>query len=322
MLSSDSRVSLSYLPFPEATNSWSAVMNGFLTKIHGRCNLPAGYFLITVPENATFSNDEAPSKNPFNVTPYRRPSISVSASYNTPQAFAAVLQAIFAALTLYHAYGHQIDRFGYAAFGLTVVPYAIMSLLNLIANLVCPTYPAMYLVSNKALRELQTKSPAMELEIDSVVGTLSDASDKDIQRRLLDPIAYSRRHGTDLGNLKFRRQRILFQALTLFIVYGTMLGINGGLSKFNPQASTTLERWFTICWLGFGWVTGFLMALEADNWESRQVLNIGPEKSYFNDHKDVFPYVLILCLISTVATIGGFVVVGKMIFSYGVCNIV
>ncbi len=55
-------------------------------------------------------------------------------------------QLIFAIATLYSARGDQIPLFGYAAFGLTVVQYAWMSFVNLLANSMCPQYGTMFLV--------------------------------------------------------------------------------------------------------------------------------------------------------------------------------
>ncbi|KAI8247765.1 hypothetical protein K4K53_001448 [Colletotrichum sp. SAR 10_77] len=62
---------------------------------------------------------------------------------------------IFAISTLYRTRGDQIERYGYAAFGLTVIPYAWMSLINLVGNAICPQYDKIYVVSSRALRDLQ-----------------------------------------------------------------------------------------------------------------------------------------------------------------------
>ena len=61
-------------------------------------------------------------------------------------------------MTLYNTQGRQIEKFGYAAFGLTVVPYAVMSIVNGFANLLCPDYSAVYIVCNQTLDNLHTRS--------------------------------------------------------------------------------------------------------------------------------------------------------------------
>lgn len=302
-----------------------AVINGLTTKVQGRCNLPPGYFLITVPGEATFDNDQAwaPWRIPFRKKPEKMPADSIAVSNSIPQALAAVIQGFFAAITLYRSYGHQIDHFGFAAFGLTVVPYAVMSLLNLVANVVCPTYPAMYLVSNKTLRQLQADSSNNALEVDSVVGTLSDVSDENIRDTLSSAIVQwpDSMGGVDLGQLEFRTEHGFFEFWSFFGIICVNLAIIGGLSKFRSQSSSISERIWTMLWLAFGVLVGLVTAHEVDNWESRRVLNMGEKESYQKDCWRIVKDVFSLCLLGAGA-IGGFVVVGKEILSYGVCNIV
>jgi len=56
-------------------------------------------------------------------------------------------------MTLYQSRGNQINIYGYAAFGLTVVPYAIISLVNLFSALVTPEYPALFMVGSDIMDE-------------------------------------------------------------------------------------------------------------------------------------------------------------------------
>ncbi|KAK0724051.1 hypothetical protein B0H67DRAFT_99024 [Lasiosphaeris hirsuta] len=72
--------------------------------------------------------------------------VSIGSTYNIPKALFGVFQSIAAGITLYRARGDQLDRFGYAAFGLSVAPYITMSAANLLGSVVCPEYPSMYLV--------------------------------------------------------------------------------------------------------------------------------------------------------------------------------
>ncbi|RYP64374.1 hypothetical protein DL771_008768 [Monosporascus sp. 5C6A] len=55
-------------------------------------------------------------------------------------------KAVAGGITIYRARGDQISRYGYGAFGLSVVPYVFMSLVNIIASLFSPEFPTMYLV--------------------------------------------------------------------------------------------------------------------------------------------------------------------------------
>ena len=175
------------------------VISCLATEIHGRCKLPPGYVLVKVPYDAAFAEDEASSgdlhdswwKRKYHnvskaVTDAVKPrqltdSVTIASSHSALKALVALVQALFAIATLYNAYGHQIDRFGYAACGLTVVPYALMSLINLCANLACPEYSKMYLVSNQALEQLQRQYTPSRLEYtqDKVVEQTSTHQDEE-----------------------------------------------------------------------------------------------------------------------------------------------
>jgi hypothetical protein len=83
------------------------------------------------------------------------PQCTVSSSYNVPQVLISVVQLIFALVTLYRTRGDQLNKYGYSAFGLTVLPYFIMSLINLAGNIVTPTYSNLYLVHSRELEEFE-----------------------------------------------------------------------------------------------------------------------------------------------------------------------
>ena len=74
-----------------------------------------------------------------------------------------------AGYALYRARGGQISCYGYAAFGLTVIPYLIMSLLNSFADAVTPSYPTCYLVRSEEMDEAERREGCY---FDGVVGRL------------------------------------------------------------------------------------------------------------------------------------------------------
>lgn len=75
-----------------------------------------------------------------------------------------MLQFTYATVTLVQTTrGAQIDTYGYAAFGLTLIPYAMMSLVNLISALTTPSYSTMFMVRNEVMDEAK---------FDGVVGRL------------------------------------------------------------------------------------------------------------------------------------------------------
>lgn len=78
------------------------------------------------------------------ITPHYDGDIQLCKSHNILKWLVAPTQLLFASFTLYRTRGNQIDQYGYAAFGLTVIPYAIMSLNNLSANILTPDYPSIW----------------------------------------------------------------------------------------------------------------------------------------------------------------------------------
>ncbi|KAE9967649.1 hypothetical protein Vi05172_g334 [Venturia inaequalis] len=65
-------------------------------------------------------------------------STDISSYYSVSTALVAIIQLVFASLTIYHAHGDQILRYGHAAFGHTVAPYLVMSTVNLFGSLLTP----------------------------------------------------------------------------------------------------------------------------------------------------------------------------------------
>lgn len=154
-------------------------------KIHGRCQLPDGYDLVEVPRIATFVDDgEEPARScpqrlwwwaiaMFRAKP--EPRTTICCSYNFIKILVSVAQLLFAISTLYRTRGDQVDLYGYAAFGLTVTPYAWMSFINLLGNLMRPQYDTMFVVESTdldELRELIAKSDGQTKEHFAVTGTV------------------------------------------------------------------------------------------------------------------------------------------------------
>lgn len=88
----------------------------------------AEYLLAKMPHN-------------FVVTPLvqsRSSKTNLSCNYSILKTIAAIIQIIYGSFELYQSRGRQIARFGYAAYSLTVIPYIIMSLMNLLATFAEP----------------------------------------------------------------------------------------------------------------------------------------------------------------------------------------
>jgi hypothetical protein len=162
---------------------------------------------MVVPWDATFEEDDDPPLLPLHrhlgrwvTSPFRieeSPHTALCCSYNLIKIIISMVQLLFAIATLYRTRGDQIDRYGYAAFGLTVVPYAWMTVINLVGNAMCPQYDSMFLVESEGLKELRACVDAYELRarakaagseavnrfvVSGTVGTLTEDADRNLRR--------------------------------------------------------------------------------------------------------------------------------------------
>lgn len=125
--------------------------------------------------------------------------VSLSSSYNLIKAVISMVQLGLAISTLYRARGDQLARYGYAAFGLTVSPYAWMSLVNLFGNLMCPQYDCVFVVGSDGLdhlqRRLETASAGdrRRFGVTGLVGRLDRVSDQHLQALRREGRAFGRR---------------------------------------------------------------------------------------------------------------------------------
>jgi hypothetical protein len=141
-------------------------------KIHGLRSLPRGYELAILPDNATIvANGEAPIKD-----------VHISSSYNLAQVIVSLVQLISSSVTLYRARGDQLDQYGYAAFGLTVLPYVTMSIVNFFGNLVTPNYQAVYMVYSAELEEAKSRGGTFDGTVGKIV-QLPQSAVEDVQSR-------------------------------------------------------------------------------------------------------------------------------------------
>jgi hypothetical protein len=227
--------------------------------------------------------------------------MQLASNYSIISVFVAAAQLCFAIATLYKTRGDQIHRYGYAAFGLTVVQYAVMSAFNILGNLMRPQYPAIYLVESTAMNEAKLLRNAV---FGGTVGKLieDDALEEDRVRR--------RRARYRSHYYWISPTFLLPTGLTVMIIYF--------LSHFEAGSSTLAQRVWIISWLSVSNFVQFLSAListlNGQNWGKISAKsNKRPSMSVF------LPMPVIIMF--GIPTIGGFVVVGKMLMEYGVCTV-
>ncbi|KAL9115808.1 MAG: hypothetical protein Q9227_000176 [Pyrenula ochraceoflavens] len=183
---------LSYdAPMFEPVKTWKS-LNG--RQVHGYCRLPAGFALSIVPNDTKFKQPENEATQNGNrrsrtasatenegsllPAPYlpgknEVESSSLGSFYSFAKGAIAILQLLYASYTLVQTRGDQIDRFGYAAFGLTVTPYLMMSLINLLSSLLTPDYSHMYLVESDVMLEAKRHGGSFEGHVGRIDESLS-----------------------------------------------------------------------------------------------------------------------------------------------------
>ena len=97
----------------------------------------------------------------------------LSSANNFAKGLIAIFQTFYASFTLYNARGDQVQHYGYAAFGLTVIPYIVMSIMNLASTVLTPDYSVMYLVASEAMEEAKRREDA---KFEGVVGRILTTS--------------------------------------------------------------------------------------------------------------------------------------------------
>lgn len=110
--------------------------------------------------------------------------LEISYNYSLTKAVAAIVQMLYGIIQLSDSARPQIAKFGYNTYQLTIIPYVMMSFLNLIATACEPQFPALYLVDSES--RTVTETPARNSlengvpdkpKISCVVGTITGDSD-------------------------------------------------------------------------------------------------------------------------------------------------
>ncbi|KAL8402253.1 hypothetical protein RB596_008857 [Gaeumannomyces avenae] len=274
-----------------------------MTRVHGRCQLPKGYQLVVVQRDATFDED-----------------------YPLPEKQLPIHKRYWEnARRIFKPNGHTVISCNHNF--VKMAPYAWMSAINLLGNLACPQYDCMYIVDSAALREINdwrkrgstSDEDREKYKVEGVVGTLDETADHDLQPdyqpRNLSENAYEE---YKLRYLRRRRRenrkRLRREYVLTFMVAAVPLVIVGAISSFRSGQSTVEERAWTMAWLACGLVGQALVA-PAQPLEGRPFINTGTP----NRHLYTFTY-LWLILTFGVPSIGGMVIVGKMIRDFGVCQ--
>lgn len=135
---------------PHSFLEWTGIKTPTLRPSYQLSRVP-WWFAITPlkrPSGAPRSNPAASGSGPQTTLVEHNPmsETKISCDYNIMKIFAAILQILSGVFQIFQARGLQLDTYGYSAYSLTVIPYVLMSLVNLLACVCIPQYPLMYIV--------------------------------------------------------------------------------------------------------------------------------------------------------------------------------
>ena len=101
--------------------------------------------------------------------------LSVAGSQNLIKSFVALVQ-LFSIIRILRA--DPLNDYG--AYQLTLIPYALMSLVNVVSGFLSPSYPAVYMVDSTVMREAQKRGG----KFDGVIGQLDEDEDDKTMRKI------------------------------------------------------------------------------------------------------------------------------------------
>lgn len=115
--------------------------------------------LANVPPGRDLSGGDGKNKSIRKSSLSTRRNSEIACTYSALHSVAGVGQILSAVASIYkaHVSGGQIATYGYAAYSLTVIPYALMTAVNLLALLLTPNYPAIYMIESSIMDEARRR---------------------------------------------------------------------------------------------------------------------------------------------------------------------
>lgn len=144
-------------------------------KIQGYCELAPGYALSYIPPDMKIYPKHSTQVTDSALHTLVRTSkrgdpddTRIASAHNVPRVIFSIGQTISGGYALYKARGPQIERYGFAAFGLTVIPYILISVVNFFGAMFTSEYETVFLVHSSIMDEMVERGG----RLDGVVGTI------------------------------------------------------------------------------------------------------------------------------------------------------
>ncbi|KAF8253282.1 hypothetical protein K440DRAFT_642259 [Wilcoxina mikolae CBS 423.85] len=212
--------------------------------------------------------------------------LELASNYNIIKILASIFQTVYGAFELYAARGNQLDKYGYAAYALTVVPYTMMSLVNLLAALCQPHYPSMFVVAygEESIEGTnRTSSNIAEPGIEAMDGTPVTSNVAELKVKLGAKVGVV---DENLDSGGYRSSSRVSNQLFLLAQFGLSLTFLGSfttalwnryhpfpvllaipyimmkvITNFEKRQSTKSQRTWILVWLAMGQYLGPAMGL-------------------------------------------------------------
>ena len=119
---------------------------------------------------------------------------------------------------------------------------------------------------------------------------------------------------------------ILIDYVLLALAASVPLAIVGGISRFRPGDSTHAQRSWTMTWMVFSFFTGVIASRDVHFEDWREIDNktggFGMQIPALHRYDSIMTRIQFLIIVFAYAApaLGGFVVVGQEMASYGVCG--
>ncbi|KAI9047443.1 hypothetical protein LZ554_008162 [Drepanopeziza brunnea f. sp. 'monogermtubi'] len=223
------------------------------------------------------------------------PDVQLARNYNISKILISILQIVWGVITLYQTRRNQIALYGFGAFGLTVAPYAIMSIVNLAINLLRPEYATMYLVHSPAMEAAAAhhgffQGMVASVDVDRMPAGAADVRPEDFT-----------------GGLSSFRDNLVQNCLEMLgYLLSALLPITlvGAYTGFRSGSDVHIAISWIMGWLIIGSVSSLWVRFANANAAASHVHPL---------------WEVILVLPLWIPAMGGFVVVAQMLKDFGMC---
>jgi len=98
---------------------------------------------------------------------------AVAFSYSLTKPSISFVQFIYAYMALYQNLDDRLKKYDYTVFGLTVILYIVMSVINFVGHSLTPNIPATYMMRSAEMTEAESRTEGgLRWFFDGIVGTV------------------------------------------------------------------------------------------------------------------------------------------------------